>query len=88
MEEINPQIKQDNGSCLGLCRLTQLDNRVHGTDSSQNARQLVLPDVRQPLGDGVLYHFVHSEETRRGFRRQSKELATGKLVCNSNMMIK
>lgn len=36
---------------------------MHGADTSQNARQLILPDVSQPLCDGVLNHFVHTKET-------------------------
>lgn len=36
---------------------------MHGTDTAQNAWQLILPDVSQPLCDGVLNHFVYTEET-------------------------
>lgn len=36
---------------------------MHGADTSQNAWQLILPDVSQPLCDGVLNHFVYTEET-------------------------
>lgn len=57
-----------------LYELTQLDNRVHGANTSQNARQLILPDVRQPLRDSILDHFVHTEETSKWCRKRILQL--------------
>lgn len=59
-------------------QLTKLDNRVHGPNTSQDTRQLILPDVRQPLCDGVLDHFVHTEEARKCCRRNVQlQIPTG-----------
>lgn len=45
---------------MSLPVLTQLNYRVHGAYTSQNARQLVLSDVCQPLSDSVLNHLIYT----------------------------
>lgn len=57
-------------------QLTQLNNWVHGANTTQNARQLILPDVCQPLCDGVLDHFVNTKETRKWCMRNTEKLTT------------
>lgn len=70
-------------------QLTQLDNRVHGANTSQNARQLILPDVCQPLCNGVLDHFVYTEETRKSIRRKEtwskKSQTTEQILASSKL---
>lgn len=52
---------------------------MHGSDTSQDAGQLILPDVRQPLCDGVLNHFVDPEETGTCRKSQKVKLLTANL---------
>lgn len=35
---------------------------MHGANASQNAWQLILPNVCEPLSDGILNDFVNTEE--------------------------
>lgn len=73
------KVQQSVWSRYKQSQLTQLDNRVHGANASQNARQLILPDVCQPLCDGILDHFVHTKEARRCCRRKTKKLITSNI---------
>ena len=57
---------------------------MHRANASQKPRQLVLPDVCQPLCDGELDHFVHTKETRVRCRRKTKRLTPKHF---SNIMI-
>jgi len=42
--------------------LTELYNRMHGPYTSQNPRQLVLPDVSKPLIHCVLNHLINTQQ--------------------------
>lgn len=38
---------------------------MHGANASQNAWQLILPNVCEPLSDGILNDFVNTEEAEK-----------------------
>lgn len=44
--------------------LTELNNRVHGAHAPQQAGQLVLANVLQPLIEGITQHLVHTQKPR------------------------
>lgn len=46
----------------GSRTLTELDDRVHGAHAAQQARQLVLADILQPLVERIAQHLVHTQE--------------------------
>ena len=62
--------------------LTQLDNRVHGAYTSQNALQLVLSYVSQPFRDGIVDHLVYTKKTAVKSRKKRENNSSHKSQCS------
>lgn len=73
-EDVNVMHQPELTLCREKVQLTKLDNRVHGTNTSQDTRELILPYVCQPLCDGILDHFVYTEEATKCGRSKTKKL--------------